>query len=183
MSERFEEAVIAHCAPTLAGHKCGSLFSWLERPAGRIWRQDLEQRQPSASDAKGRAASRLLKCCPAGAGLVYVYRVAAMLRKRLERHGRSRTSCMGRAMPSPQAVRRAGQRWRAKHGHSRRRNFPTRLAIFLDYPLADVIGFIRHQGAAFCCVGCWKAYTNEEQARRTFALYTQVPHGLPGLLP
>ena len=38
-------------------------------------------------------------------------------------------------------------------------------------PLADVIGFIRHQGAAFCCVGCWKAYTNEEQARRTFALY------------
>ena len=51
MSERFEEAVIAHCAPTLAGHKCGSLFSW--RKTGG---QDLaqEQRQPSAS-AKGRA--------------------------------------------------------------------------------------------------------------------------------
>lgn len=38
MSERFEEAVIAHCAPTLAGHKCGSLFSW-RKTGGRIWRR------------------------------------------------------------------------------------------------------------------------------------------------
>ena len=58
----------------------------------------------------------------------------------------------------------------ARHIHCGE-EFPHEVGIFLDYPLADVIGFIRHQGAAFCCVGCWKAYTNEEQARRTFALY------------
>ena len=80
MSERFEEAVIAHCAPTLAGHKCGSLFSW--RKTGG---QDLAQELSSVNrllQPKG-VRVRLLKCCPAGA-LVYVYR-PAMLQKRLER--------------------------------------------------------------------------------------------------
>ena len=80
MSERFEEAVIAHCAPTLAGHKCGSLFSW--RKTGG---QDLAQELSSVNrllQPKG-VRVRLLKCCPAGA-LVYVYR-PAMLHKRLER--------------------------------------------------------------------------------------------------
>ena len=28
MSARFEETLIRHCAATLAGHKCGSLFSY-----------------------------------------------------------------------------------------------------------------------------------------------------------
>ena len=108
---------------------------------------------------------RLLKCCPAGA-LVYVYR-PAMLHKRLERtdiadflHGQGYASLkLSDALATL-----------ARHIHCGE-EFPHEVGIFLDYPLADVIGFIRHQGAAFCCVGCWKAYTNEEQARRTFALY------------
>ena len=28
MNSRFEEMLVMHCAPTLAGHKCGSLFSY-----------------------------------------------------------------------------------------------------------------------------------------------------------
>ena len=28
MTKRFEKTLIGHCAATLAGHKCGSLFSY-----------------------------------------------------------------------------------------------------------------------------------------------------------
>ena len=162
MSERFEEAVIAHCAPTLAGYKCGSLFSW-RKTGGQDLAQDLSSVNRLLQPKGVRV--RLLKCCPAGA-LVYVYR-PAMLQKRLERtdiadflHGQGYASLrLSDALATL-----------ARHIHCGE-EFPHEVGIFLDYPLADVIGFIRHQGAAFCCVGCWKAYTNEEQARRTFALY------------
>ena len=50
-------------------------------------------------------------------------------------------------------------------------DFPHEIGVFLGYPLEDVIGFIRNKGQCFCCLGCWKAYSNEAQARRVFALY------------
>ena len=42
MSHRFEEDLIRHCAATLAGHKCGSLFS-CQRAPGEDIRANLEQ--------------------------------------------------------------------------------------------------------------------------------------------
>lgn len=121
MSERFEEAVIANCAPTLAGHKCGSLFSW--RKTGG---QDLAQELSSVNrllQPKG-VRVRLLKCCPAGA-LVYVYRPA--MRISGWNAQTLRTSCMGRAMPRSSCPTR-WQRWRATSTAGR--NFPTRLGFF-----------------------------------------------------
>lgn len=49
--------------------------------------------------------------------------------------------------------------------------FPHEIGIFLDYPLADVIGFIENQGCNCKCSGCWKVYQNEEDAMETFARY------------
>ena len=50
-------------------------------------------------------------------------------------------------------------------------DFPHEIGVFLDYPLEDVIGFIHNRGSGFCCLGCWKAYSNAEAAEKTFALY------------
>ena len=47
--------------------------------------------------------------------------------------------------------------------------FPHEIGVFLGYPLEDVIGFIRNGGRNCLCSGCWKAYANECEARRTFA--------------
>lgn len=38
MTERFEKTLIGHCAATLAGHKCGSLFSYHWR-RGKPWKK------------------------------------------------------------------------------------------------------------------------------------------------
>ena len=162
MSERFEEAVIAHCAPTLAGHKCGSLFSW-RKSAGQDLAQDVMSLNHLLQPKGVRV--RLLKCCPAGA-LVYIYR-PAMLQARLEQADIA-AFLRGQGYASLTLSGALAALSRRIHCGE---DFPHEIGIFLDYPLEDVIGFIRHQGTAFRCVGCWKAYANEEQAQRTFALY------------
>lgn len=50
-------------------------------------------------------------------------------------------------------------------------SFPHEIGVFLGYPLADVIGFIKNAGQNCLCTGCWKAYTNECEAMRTFARF------------
>ena len=50
-------------------------------------------------------------------------------------------------------------------------SFPHEIGVFLDYPLDDVIAFIMNKGENCPLTGCWKAYTDEAGARKTFALY------------
>ena len=49
--------------------------------------------------------------------------------------------------------------------------FPHEIGLFLDYPLVDVIGFIRNTGKNCKCSGCWKAYGNAKEAEKTFCKY------------
>lgn len=52
-----------------------------------------------------------------------------------------------------------------------RSEFPHEIGFFLGYPYEDVIGFIENRGQNYLEVGPWKVYTNQNQARRTFARY------------
>lgn len=162
MSHRFEEDLIRHCAATLAGHKCGSLFSYQRAPGEEV-RANLEQANALLSE-KGVMAC-LLRECERG-GLVYVYR-PSMLSERLNR-------------PDVQAFLEAQGygdftvhgALDTLHGHVRPgEEFPHEIGVFLDYPLSDVIAFIEHKGGCFQCAGCWKAYSNAAEAQRLFALY------------
>ena len=97
MSQSFEEAIIRHCAATLAGHKCGSLFFHASCTA-----EDIDSAN-AAMNVKGVRVIPLRTCARG--------------------------------------------------------------------TLADVIAFIRNRGENCPLTGCWKAYTNEAAARKTFALY------------
>lgn len=46
--------------------------------------------------------------------------------------------------------------------------FPHEVGVFLGYPLADVITFIKNKTASCPCVGYWKAWTRPEKALRSF---------------
>ena len=157
MSRSFEEAIIRHCAATLAGHKCGSLFFHAACTA-----EDIDSAN-AAMNGKGVCVIPLRTC--ARGTLVYVLR-PGMLNERLARadvqaflkeRGYERTdleSCIAmlksRACPE---------------------SFPHEIGVFLDYPLADVIAFIRNKGENCPLTGCWKAYTNECEAMRIFQRY------------
>lgn len=161
MSGRFEESLIRHCAATLAGHKCGSLFSYRSAPdedtAAHIAEINV------LISGKGLRA-RLLKRCPHG-DLVYLYR-PAMLEARLcapetarflETLGYGGLSMEGCLAALAQRIH-CGE-------------FPHEIGVFLDYPLADVMGFIENGGCNCCCSGCWKAYSNAADAQKRFMLY------------
>lgn len=60
MTERFEKTLIGHCAATLAGHKCGSLFSY-HLAAGETMEENVNPVNVHLSDKGVRV--RLLRGC------------------------------------------------------------------------------------------------------------------------
>ena len=58
-----------------------------------------------------------------------------------------------------------------RHGSA---EFPHELGIFLGYPLADVKGFIEHNGKDFLYQGYWKVYENVEERKKMFSIYNVV---------
>lgn len=60
-----------------------------------------------------------------------------------------------------------------KHGSA----FPHEIGLFLEYPLADIEGFIEHQGKDALESGYWKVYGDVEQARAAFRLYDELKAG------
>ena len=164
MSRAFEEDLIRHCAATLAGHKCASLFSC--RAPSQKWLKDNLDSANAALSGKGLRAC-LVRNCERGA-LVYVYRVGALEKKLAEPAVRAFLTGYGYEDFSIESALGT----LARHmicGES----FPHEIGVFLDYPLSDVIAFIENKGMHFRQVGYWKVYSNEAEALRIFALYTK----------
>lgn len=162
MLRAFEEDLIRHCAATLAGHKCASLFS-----CRGMTHEELEENIRAVNDVlsgKGLRA-HCLRACGQGA-LVYVYRMGALSKKLSSREIREFLLPYGyRDFSLDGALKTLAQHVVCGQ------DFPHEIGVFLDYPLADVAAFIENEGRNCRCVGCWKVYYNEEEARRTFALY------------
>ena len=163
MYKRFEKSLISHCAATLAGHKAGSLFSYRLNQG-----EDPEKYIAHINETLGHKGmqARLLKYC-SKCCLVYAYR-PALLEKRLrgrgeraflERYGYTHEWSIDEHLSQLSRRIYCGN------------NFPHEIGLFLDYPLSDVEGFISNRGCNYCCVGCWKVYSDEDSARRRFALY------------
>ena len=52
-------------------------------------------------------------------------------------------------------------------------DFPHEIGVFLGYPLNDIEAFIKYKGTDFKCVGCWKVYTNELEAKKVFTTFNK----------
>ena len=152
----LESYLVAHCAPTLANLKTASLFRCPCPGPGELecWRQELGH--------KGIELTVLR--CDGTHVLVYVYR-PARLRADLCRPGAgSILRPYGYTGTDPEAALHRLRQRLADGG-----DFPHEIGVFLGYPLGDVAGFIHHRGRNCRCMGCWKVYCNECEARRTFA--------------
>lgn len=155
----LENALIAYGSPTLARLKAGSLFAVpcdCAALAGELRRLN--------AMLVPRGVRLVVLRRDSGRTLLYLYReqalgallgcpdVQALLRGRGYRD-----------FGVPGALRALRARLAAS------RDFPHEIGVFLGYPLADVVGFIRNGGRNCLCSGCWKAYANEHEARRVFA--------------
>lgn len=158
----MEEYLIECCSPTLASLKMANLFNYPfsseEELNGQIaeWNRILGDKGISITVLRRRANS----------ALIYVYR-RSRLREELKRsdireflkncgYQHCDTTCAINCLRS----RIAGCD-----------SFPHEIGVFLGYPLDDVKAFICNGGKNCKCVGCWKVYGNENEAKQTFARF------------
>lgn len=161
----LEEAMIEHCAPTLAGVKSAGLFRFSPQEPGRFARQFRAWR--GALDRRGLNLLVLKRCRRTGAYLLYIYRESVLSRELAAPQVRTYLAELGyhaggecRALLRQLAGRLCFQE-----------EFPHEIGLFLGYPPDDVEGFIRWGAQCYKCVGDWKVYGDEARARRLFAQY------------
>ena len=135
MAENIERYLIEHCSPTLASVKAANLFNAVTEDD-----QELAEQVKQWNRLMNPKGVKLLVLRNHGRrALVYVYREKKLQEKLdesgvagfLEKYGYTSTD-------AGYALNRLVERF------SGQEEFPHEIGIFLDYPLGDVIGFIKN---------------------------------------
>lgn len=158
----FEEILLRHCSPTLAGIKTGSLFNYPIRSPKELsallhrWNQELNE----------KGIFLLLLKAGRRHGLIYVYRQSQLEKELEQKSVQDFLKAYGyRSFGPRETLLTLWERF------SHQEEFPHEIGVFLGYPLGDVIGFIENAGQNCKCAGCWKVYCDECKARETFARF------------
>lgn len=157
----FTAEVIEHCAPTLAGIKTGNIFTVKKgicdisaeiRNLNRILVKKGLRMVPIKNDSKYT--------------LIYLYRPKRLKRDLCQKEAVDILSGKGyRTDSSEFALVQL-----VKHLASDE-EFPHEIGLFLGYPPSDVKAFMKSPCDGVKCCGCWKAYSNECEAKEIFERY------------
>ena len=156
-----QKLLVKHGAPTLAGIKTGNIFT-VKDSQGRI---DSEIRKLNRILLK-KGLSLIPVRRTENATLVYLFR-PDRLKKDLQRP-EAREILMEKGYSCGDAnicIVNLVQHLKLDA------SFPHEIGLFLGYPPSDVKGFMENPSEGVKCSGCWKAYGNECEAKRTFARY------------
>lgn len=157
-----EEYVIDHCSPTLAGLKTANMFPVTLSPG-----EDIVSEVRTLNRLLGEKGIRtVILRRSAGKALLYLYRpdyldrdlAVPAAKEILEAKG---YCCNGTGSCIAQLIRHM----------ARDAQFPHEVGLFLGYPPEDVRSFMQDTRCGVKYTGCWKAYGNEEEARKTSAKY------------
>lgn len=159
----IQKALVEHCAPTLAGIKTGNIFSV---------RNNHIDVNKEIRKLNGVLVSKGLRLVPIrnkdSRTLMYLYR----------------PECLGKDLNHPDAMEILREKGYpcgntncclvelVKHLRSDD-TFPHEIGLFLGYPPSDVKRFMEDPRRGVKCVGCWKAYSNECEAKKIFDKYKQ----------
>lgn len=152
-----------HCGATLVGVKAACLVSCCRADRDRV-----EDEVAAYNKALNRSGLlfrvyRNKTGCP----LLFVYR-PALLWKRL-RSGAAAPILAQAGYPMGLNLKdyldRLGERLAAGE------DFPHEIGLFLDYPPADVAGYLLHGGRNCKACGYWKVYSDVDRANDLFRLY------------
>ena len=158
----MESYLIRHCSPTLASIKMANLFSY-SYSCVKEFAYDL-QRVNQTLNAKGVYVENLR--IRDGRALIWVYRKSQLEVRLQETKNRKFLKTCGYQSREIDSVIT-----KLKKRISNTDDFPHEIGIFLGYPLADVVAFIKNGGKHSKCTGCWKVYSDECEAMRLFEMY------------
>lgn len=157
-----DDAIIRHCAPTLAGLKTGSIFLCPYESEDSL--RDTIRRLNKQLTPKGL---RIIPLRFSGnRALIYFYRPKKLSEDLantsatalLQQQGYNADSCSQCIL---QLVRKLRQQ----------EDFPHEIGLFLGYPPEDVQGFMENRACSCKCAGCWKVYGDEAAAKKKFDQY------------
>ncbi len=154
-----EEVIVKYCSPTLAGIKTGSLFCCSYDNKSELF--DFLRELNYNLGCKGiRFLPMRLKNKKA---LIYVFRPLRLISELKNKEAEKLLSERGYHTDNCNLCL---NRLRKRLGEGE--EFPHEIGLFLGYPVEDVKGFIENKAACAKCVGCWKVYGDEENARKQF---------------
>ena len=171
--KELEQRLAAFCAPTLLGAKVGSLVCLSQDEFPTLSAQ--VQRYNAKLGRHGLRFEILRE--QGGRSLVFVY-WTQRLQARL-----ARPAVMQILRPLGYPVGGTlNQMLQVLRIRLMQQHFPHEIGLFLEYPLADIEGFIEHQGKDALESGYWKVYGDVEQARAAFRLYDELKMALTTML-
>lgn len=157
-----EQILVAHCAPTLAGLKSGSLFCFSYNSVEEVRKYMAYWNRLLNTKGVMVKVLRLIN----GKALIYVYRYKKMMKDIENEAVREFLNERGYSCESiDQMLEHLSKRITSEN------EFPHEIGLFLGYPFEDVLGFIENKGQNHKCVGIWKVYSDEEKANCIFELY------------
>lgn len=156
-----EDLIVQQCSPTLAGLKTGSLFTC-------PFRTEEELRADIAALNRRLAPKgvhvRILRV--RRRALLYLYRPSSLRRDFAAAEAAMLLRQYGYAVDDAEAcVTQLCSRLASTS------SFPHEIGLFLGYPAEDVRGFIENRAGGCKCVGAWKVYGDEAEARKRFAQF------------
>ncbi len=149
--------MVEYAAPTLCGLKPASLFA-------PKMDEDRLRREMHALEMEWAAHGLRLHRVQTGNGTLVLVQRPQMIAQMLESPDEA-DFLWGRGYPV-EDVERAVDTLVARMEAGG--EFPHEVGLFLGYPLADVEGFIAHEGRDSLAQGAWKVYADVEAARRAF---------------
>lgn len=152
--------VVRHCAPTLAGMKCGSMFRLNSDP------HDILSEVSELERTLSHRGVRIDALQVDGSGcLLYVYRPKLLEAKIADPAVKDFLARYGYGLKSVSStISELTLRFA-------RCSMPPEVGIFLDYPMEDVIGYIENEGRCCKCIGCWKVYGDVLAAEKRFKCF------------
>lgn len=157
-----EALIVRHCSPTLAGLKTANMFNY-----DFVDRAELMESIRSVNALLKDKGVRMIPLrVTNGRALIYVYRP-----KKLESDLKSPlseailASCGYDGDSAPLLIKELIRRLGGTG------DFPHEIGLFLGYPPEDVRCFMCDRNRECRGVGCWRVYSNEKEAEKTFARF------------
>lgn len=159
----IDRILATHCGATLLGVKSACLVSCCRIPPEHLDSAITEYNQALNRSGLMFRLYRNGERCP----LLFVYRPALLWKRLCAPDTAPILAAAGYALEDglKACLDRLGERLAAGE------EFPHEIGLFLDYPSADVIGYLKHAGRNCKLCGYWKVYSDVDRASRLFHLY------------
>ena len=156
------EMIIRYCAPTLAEIKTGNLFSCFCKSADELCEKIRQLNKSLVPKGLRVLPLRLVK----QRALIYIFRPLYLKRDLSESIAKRLLITQGYPIENPDKCI-----LKLMANLYSNEDFPHEIGLFLGYPPEDVKGFIENKASDCKCTGCWKVYSDEENAIKTFNKY------------